>query len=110
MIVLTRLQFTSTDWVHDNIADAFRIKALRSRKDFRGRLLAAFDAIQGWLLVALIGCIVALIAYFVDVTESTVFDIKDGYCTIGWFYSKRKCCLTEDDCAEWMSWSELISF
>ncbi|CRK21783.1 hypothetical protein BN1708_013218, partial [Verticillium longisporum] len=56
-------QFTSTDWVHDNIADAHRLKALRSRKDFRGRVHAFFDASQGWLLSFVCGVIIALIAY-----------------------------------------------
>jgi chloride channel 3/4/5 len=48
-------QFTSTDWVRDSINDAFRVKALRNRKDFKGRLAAWFDGAQGWILVAIIG-------------------------------------------------------
>ena len=63
-------QFTSTDWVHDSIADSYRVKALRSRKDVRGRLAAWFDGAQGWILVAIIGIITALIAYVVNVTEN----------------------------------------
>ncbi len=74
-------QFTSTDWVHDSIADAFRVKALRSRRDIRGRIWAFFDGAQGWILVAIIGGITALIAFFVDVTETAIFDMKLGYCT-----------------------------
>lgn len=53
----------------------------RSQKGLGGRLRAWFDAAQGWILVAIIGFITALIAYFVDVTETAVFDIKEGYCT-----------------------------
>ncbi|KAF3347523.1 DASH complex subunit dad3 [Verticillium dahliae VDG2] len=71
-------QFTSTDWVHDNIADAHRLKALRSRKDFRGRVHAFFDASQGWLLSFVCGVIIALIAYTITVCETTLFDWKDG--------------------------------
>jgi chloride channel 3/4/5 len=82
-------QFTSTDWVHDNIADAHRLKALRSRKDLRGRIAAFFDASQGWVLSALCGVIIALIAYVVDVSEVTIFDYKDGYCTRGWYLSEK---------------------
>ncbi|KAI9675360.1 MAG: hypothetical protein M1817_001264 [Caeruleum heppii] len=99
-------QFTSTDWVHDSIADAFRVKALRSRRDFRGRLWAWFDSSQGWILVAIIGCITAILAYFVDVTESAIFDIKSGYCEDGWFYSKRNCCLEQEHCPAWVTWAE----
>lgn len=101
-------QFTSTDWVHDSIADAFRVRNLRSRKDLRGRISAWFDGAQGWILVAIIGCITACIAYFVDVTEASIFDIKDGYCSQGWYFSKRKCCFAEDECASWNSWGDVL--
>ena len=82
-------QFTSTDWVHDTIADSHRVKALNSRKDFWGRVRVAFDASQGWILSALCGFIIALIAYAVDVSESTVFDWKDGYCTRAWYLDEK---------------------
>ena len=82
-------QFTSTDWVHDSIADAYRVKALRSRKDFWGRIYVLFDGAQGWILSALVGFVVACLAYVVNVTESTVFDYKDGYCALHWYWSEK---------------------
>jgi chloride channel 3/4/5 len=100
-------QFTSTDWVHDSIADAYRVKELRSRKDWRGRLEALFDGAQGWILVAIIGCITAGIAYFIDVTEAAIFDYKTGYCSHNWRYSKRNCCSGASICDEWCRWSGL---
>lgn len=84
-------QFTSTDWVHDSIADAYRVKALRSRKDFKGRVLSFFDGAQGWILSALVGFITAVFAYFVDVWEEPVFDWKDGYCSTDFFLSEKVC-------------------
>lgn len=81
-------QFTSTDWVHDTIADSYRMKALRSRKDFRGRVYAVLDASKGWILSALCGVLIALVAYIVDVTETTLFDFKDGYCAGKWYVSE----------------------
>lgn len=102
-------QFTSTDWVHDSIADAFRIRDLRARKDWRGRLYAWFDGAQGWILVAIIGFITACIAYFVNVTETSIFDIKEGYCQGGWYFSKRKCCYGEDSCESWRSWGKRLN-
>ncbi|KAI9760959.1 MAG: hypothetical protein M4579_001335 [Chaenotheca gracillima] len=102
-------QFTSTDWVHDSIADAYRVKALRNRKDFRGRLKAWFDGAQGWVLVAIIGVIIACIAYFVDITESTIFDYKEGYCKSGWYFGKSACCFGLHSCEEWSTWSQLLS-
>ena len=103
-------QFTSTDWVHDSIADAFRVKALRSRRDWRGRVQAWFDGAQGWILVAIIGCITACIAYFVDVTETAIFDLKEGYCQEGWYFSKKKCCIDPVQCNSWISWSQVLHY
>ncbi|KAI4956516.1 hypothetical protein J4E91_000727 [Alternaria rosae] len=101
-------QFTSTDWVHDNIADAYRVKALRSRKDIRGRLAAWFDGAQGWILVALIGVLTAVCAYFVNTTETTLFDLKQGYCTTGWNKSRKTCCQGASICDNWLKWSEAV--
>ncbi|KAI9659293.1 MAG: hypothetical protein M1821_001551 [Bathelium mastoideum] len=102
-------QFTSTDWVHDSIADAFRMKELRSRKDIRGRIIAWFDGAQGWILVAIIGCITALIAYAVDVSETVVFDWKTGFCSEGWYLSEKRCCAGASVCGAWKPWSRVVS-
>ncbi|KAK2743014.1 hypothetical protein FQN57_004970 [Myotisia sp. PD_48] len=102
-------QFTSTDWVHDSISDGIRVRELRSRRDIRGRLLAWFDGAQGWILVAIIGLITACVAYFVDVTEIVIFDLKKGFCSDGWFMSRKSCCPAElEDCQSWRSWSEIL--
>lgn len=101
-------QFTSTDWVHDSIADAYRVKALRSRKDIRGRIAAWFDGAQGWILVAIIGLLTALVAYFVNITENTLFDWKQGHCATGWHKSKKTCCAGATMCSEWTHWSRDI--
>ena len=101
-------QFTSTDWVHDSIADNFRVRDLRFRKDIRGRVYAWFDGAQGWILVAIIGCLTACIAYFVDVTETSIFDIKEGYCNEGWYLSKRNCCFNEEKCPSWKTWGDTM--
>jgi len=100
-------QFTSTDWVHDSIADAFRVKELRSRKDFRGRAAALFDGAQGWIIVAIIGIVTAGFAYFISVTETTIFDYKTGHCTTCWWYNKRRCCGGARTCDDWARWSDL---
>ncbi|TVY91107.1 H(+)/Cl(-) exchange transporter [Lachnellula willkommii] len=101
-------QFTSTDWVHDSIADAYRVKALRSRKDIRGRIKAAFDGAQGWILSALVGFLTAVVAYAVDVSEAPFFDWKDGYCHKGFFLSEKRCCPQGGRCSSWKAWSNYI--
>lgn len=102
-------QFTSTDWVHDSISDGIRLRELRSRRDVRGRLLALFDSAQGWILVAVTGCITAAIAYFVDVNENSIHSLKEGFCTSTWFLSKANCCKGEEQCHAWRSWSQILT-
>lgn len=102
-------QFTSTDWVHDSIADAFRLRDLRSRKDFRGRLYAWFDGAQGWILVAIIGCLTACIAYFITVTETSVFVLKEGFCSGRWYLDKKSCCYGREECPEWKTWGQRLN-
>ena len=102
-------QFTSTDWVHDSIVDGFRLRDLRARKDIRGRIYAWFDGAQGWILVALIGCVTAIIAYFVNVAESSIFDIKEGRCDEGWYFSKTKCCYGVEGCTSWRTWGDRLN-
>lgn len=101
-------QFTSTDWVHDAIADSHRVKALRSRKDFVGRVRVILDGAQGWILSALSGFLIALVAYAVNVAEVVVFDFKYGYCDRHWYLSEKKCC-PNGDCESWITWSEAIN-
>jgi chloride channel 3/4/5 len=101
-------QFTSIDWVHDSIADAFRVKALHSRKDWRGRIQRLFDGAQGWLVVFIIGLLTACLAYFVTVSETVIFDYKTGYCSYSWSSNKKQCCQGTTQCDEWRRWSNVI--
>ena len=96
-------QFTSTDWVHDSIADGYRVRKLQQRKDMRGKLLYWFDRAQGWLLVGIIGFVTAVIAYLVDITEAAIFDIKEGFCRSNWHLSHKRC--RHED---WSTWSQVI--
>jgi len=77
-------------------------------KGLRGRLALLLDSAQGWILVALIGVMTAIIAYFVDVTESTIFDLKRGFCKDAWYLSRVNCCAGERTCERWQSWSQVI--
>ena len=101
-------QFTSTDWVHDSVQDGKRVLELRKKKGIRGRLELWFDSAQGWILMILIGCLTAAAAYFVDITESSIFDIKRGFCSTAWHRDRRSCCDGEANCSEWRNWSGII--
>lgn len=101
-------QFTSTDWVHDSIQDGYRVLELRRQGGIRGRLAVWADSAQGWILVMLIGCLTALAAYVVDVTETAIFDIKRGVCRTGWYKGRVSCCQGVRECPAWQTWSEII--
>ncbi len=101
-------QFTSTDWVHDSVQDGKRVLELRKKKGIRGTLELWFDSAQGWLLMLIIGCLTALAAYFVDITESAIFDIKRGFCQDAWYRGRINCCAGKHNCDAWQNWSQLI--
>lgn len=66
-----------------------------------------FDATQGWILVAIVGCLTAWVAYFVNVSEGLFFDYKEGYCSTTWTKSKKQCCSGATLCMEWRKWSDV---
>ncbi|KAK9323751.1 chloride channel [Lipomyces orientalis] len=97
--------FTTIDWVHDFIKESFRVKRLRDLPGFRGRLIRARDASQGWILILVIGSSVACVAYLIDAAEQRVFDWRSGYCGTNWFLPKHDCCADSGDtCAAWLEW------
>lgn len=81
---------------------------LRRKGGFRGKLALWADSAQGWILVLLIGCLTALAAYLVDITETAIFDIKRGVCKTGWYKGRVSCCEGERECPAWLTWSEII--
>jgi chloride channel 3/4/5 len=101
-------QFTSTDWVHDSIQDGYRVLDLRRQGGWRGSLAVWADSAQGWVLVLLIGCLTASAAYFVDITETAIFDLKRGVCKTGWHKGRVSCCTGSRTCDNWTTWSELV--
>lgn len=117
-------QFTSTDWLRDNLQDIVRKRNLREHRGFVNRLLVSFDKMQGWVLVAVIGFLTATVAYAITVGDSILFEIKDGFCTGSWFSSHKQCCtgatsmstssngtnsgiLANDQCL-WKTWSQIL--
>lgn len=80
------------DWIHDRIKDGVRRRRFRDIPGFRGQILQANDASQAWILVILIGAVVAAIAWFIDVIQEWMSDLKDGYCTTNWRMNSNFCC------------------
>lgn len=102
-------QFTSTDWVHDSIAEGYRVLQLRKMKGFRGRVRRFYDSTQGWILMVLIGAATACLAYLVDITEAAIFDVKRGICRDAWYLGRERCCSGRRTCDRWQTWSQIFS-
>jgi hypothetical protein len=47
--------YRTIDWVHDSVKDQFRKKKLRAIPGIRGVIVNTLDALEGWVLVAIIG-------------------------------------------------------
>lgn len=58
----------------------------------RGELLKASDASQAWILVILIGTVVAAISWFIDVVQEWMSGLKQGYCSTNWRLNSKFCC------------------
>lgn len=50
------------------------------------------DASQAWILVLLTGTVVAAIAWFIDVVQEWMSDLKQGYCSTNWRSNQNFCC------------------
>ncbi|KAG9122291.1 hypothetical protein FRC07_001406 [Ceratobasidium sp. 392] len=84
--------FTSIDWLHDAIKDSARTLRIRRRRSARGRLFNAVDRSIGWIIVTIVGLLTAIVAFMIVRGEQWLFDIKEGYCSTGWWRAQRFCC------------------
>eukprot|EP00736_Rhodelphis_marinus_P013749 Rmarinus@m.20293 len=104
--------FTTVDWVHDQ--DKHRnllLHTQHARTGLVGRILNAYDACQGWLMVALVGCTTGLVAGILHLGVEWVFDLRFGYCTDAFYMNRQVCCkeiLDTEDCDAWQEWHEVF--
>jgi chloride channel 3/4/5 len=105
--------FTTIDWARDAILDWEHRRELEATAvDGRSsnRRAKMFDAMQGWLIVALIGASVGTFIGLLENVSPWLSDIKQGYCSHAWYLSRAHCCWASEffgnaDCPSWMSWS-----
>lgn len=113
--------YSSIDWLHDAIKDSVRFAKLRRRTSIRSRIRLSIDKSLGWVIVTIVGCLTAIVAFLVVRSEQWLFDLKEGYCQQSWWMAKRFCCpsfeditsrmlyIPEEDCPAWMTWAEVFS-
>lgn len=107
----TRKQYddlSSIDWIQEFARERKRKIELRQDKTLNGRTIRLVDQTHTWLIIALTGILVGVLAATIDVVSLYLGDLKEGYCTSSFYLNKSFCCwgLTEDDiCESWHSWS-----
>ncbi|ORE01231.1 hypothetical protein BCV72DRAFT_81745 [Rhizopus microsporus var. microsporus] len=102
--------YSSIDWIHDRIKEGIRKRKLRHIHGAKGRLMKTGDAAQAWILVTIIGTVVAVIAWCIDVVQEWMSDLKQGYCSSNWLLNRNFCCweTKEDECHAWRSWPSVL--
>jgi len=117
--------YSSVDWLHDAIKDSARRFRLRKRASFRGRMRSRIDSSVGWIIVTIVGFLSAVVAFMIVRSEQWLFDLKDGYCTTGWWNAERFCCPGFADelfttpyfvpqqrsevCKNWRTWADVFA-
>eukprot|EP01050_Picozoa_sp_SAG11_P004551 SAG11_NODE_293_length_11144_cov_4.661928_13_plen_353_part_00 len=101
-------EFVTVDWVHD-VEVARHHRELAQKQKIFGPFIAMYDAVQGWLCLAIVGVATGLAAGMIDFGVEWLFDLKFGYCQTHFFMSKGICCMESSPAAEcdtWISWSQ----
>ncbi len=132
--------FTTIDWSNDYLKQSshlYNINENNKKKGLRGKLLKLYDDLQGWILITVIALIFSIIAYFIDIAESFLVDIKRGFCTTHYLSKESECCIASslskpetrtghnyninsinndifnqfsihETCKDWKNWSEVF--
>jgi chloride channel 3/4/5 len=75
--------------------------------------------------VTIVGFLSAVVAFVIVRSEQWLFDIKNGYCAVGWWKAERFCCPGFDDvllatpyfvtnpqagtCEHWRTWADVFA-
>ncbi|PKS09001.1 hypothetical protein jhhlp_003614 [Lomentospora prolificans] len=107
--------FTTIDWVQDAAREQARRRARRREvaslydhgpPGLRQRLWVTYDAIQGWIVITLIGIAIGLNAAFLSIVTEWLADFKVGYCKSGFYLNENFCCWGENrGCDNWSRWT-----
>ncbi|PVV00816.1 hypothetical protein BB560_004790 [Smittium megazygosporum] len=102
--------FSSIDWLFDNYKDRERLHLLKnSAKSYLGKLKLIYEMSQTWIILLLVGITIGIFSTFISVSTQWLIDLKDGYCSTGFYLNQKFCCwMTEDFCEDWVTWGESI--
>lgn len=99
--------FTTIDWVQDEIQEQTRRRARRREGNrfwdqegtwgWRRKLWESYDAGQAWLVVTLVGAAIGLNAALLNIVTEWLSDIKLGHCTTAFYLNEQFCCWGSED-------------
>lgn len=105
-------EFRTVDWVEDELNE--HSKRLAKHKttgaaSFRNRI---YLTTQTWLLLALMGVLIGLIAGFLNIITAWLGSLRLGRCSSNFYLSKQFCCWGQTEefgssCKNWNDWSGL---
>ena len=104
--------FLTVDWVADEEKERHRKASFVGKGTsslLANRIIRAYDAIQGWIVVALVGLCTGVIAGWVDMGVAWLGDVKLGFCATEFWLSQDLCCEGQFDCDSWHYWSDFSS-
>lgn len=106
--------FTTIDWFEDEL-DVHRQRLLK-QKTIRGKATSLkvklISSTQTWLVLALMGILIGLIASCLNIITAWLSSIRIGHCSNNLYLNKTFCCWGQDDenCPEWQHWSNFGLF
>ncbi|KAG2178631.1 hypothetical protein INT44_001784 [Umbelopsis vinacea] len=78
-------------------------------RSHQGKVAASKVKITAWLTI--IGLVVAIMAWLIDIIQELLTDWKDGFCVETWRYNHKFCCWGKEEyepCPAWQSWPEIL--
>lgn len=119
--------FSTIDWIKDRRRNKARTALIKI--SHLSVYVHLFESVQPYILIALIGIsigksmiilnlcsfnryeliLLGIIASQINWISAWLTDIKSGFCSTHWYYSKRLCCLKGiETCLTWNDWSFAI--
>ncbi|ESK97796.1 voltage-gated chloride [Moniliophthora roreri MCA 2997] len=103
---------SSIDWLYEDAKEREILQAQKSHRGARGILVPWLDSVRMWVVIVGTGIGIGLAGAWLDVLVKWLADLREGRCTVGFFYNQVTCCSGFDAgeyCAVWKPWSEYLN-
>ncbi|KAJ3322054.1 hypothetical protein HDV06_003655 [Boothiomyces sp. JEL0866] len=98
--------FSTIDWTLDSQKERERQQEIGKLTGYSGFLIKLFEMCQESFIIILVGSITGLFAGFIDITEGWLSNMREGYCTEGFYLNKKFCCWLQDECTDWIEYND----